>query len=140
MPENIQCSYCGALMNGEDLFCGECGAPRLSLPATPRAASPAAPTSAPPSEYDAGLPAYPAARGVPDGRRTAVKVIAVLAVSAAVGLCGMGMTLAFAARAPELGQAATQDMLVGATVLCFCPGVMALSLAAALWAFVIRRR
>jgi hypothetical protein len=55
-------------------------------------------------------------------------------------LCGLGLILAFFATDPETGQAGSQDMILGSTILCICPGILALALAGALWLFVIRRK
>lgn len=82
-------------------------------------------------------PASP--RTVTQGRRTAARVIAILSAAVAIGLCGLGLILAFFANDPQTGQAGSQDMVVGSGILCFCPGLLALVLAGALWLFVVRR-
>jgi hypothetical protein len=91
-----------------------------------------------PVEYEVLPPATPppVPRGRSEGGRTAAKIIAVLAAVVAVGLCGLGLILAFLAPVEE---ASKPDMLLGSTVLCICPGLLALVLAIVLWA-VARRR
>jgi hypothetical protein len=149
MAESVQCANCGAVLLEEDIFCGECGAPRPSLAATARppepvaAPPPSAPMPATPLSPTPGLPpVQPASRraGVSEGWRTAAIVAAILAVVAAVGLWIAGLLLAFVVPDPELGQAATQDMIVGSSVCCFCPGGLSLAVAIVLWAVVIRRK
>jgi hypothetical protein len=149
MAESGQCANCGAVLLEEDSFCGECGAPRLSPAATARppesaaAPLPSAPMPAPPLPPTPGLPPeQPASRraGVSEGWRRAAIVAAILAAVAAAGLWIAGLLLAFLVPDPELGQAATQDMIVGSSVCCLCPGVLSLAVAIVLWAVVIRRK
>ena len=168
MAESVQCANCGAVLLEEDIFCGECGAPRPMLAATagppepvaaplpsapmPATAGPPGPAAAPlpsapmpatPLPPTPGLPpVQPASRrsGVSEGWRTAAIVVAILAVVAAVGLWIGGLLLAFVVPDPELGQAATQDMIVGSSVCCLCPGVLSVAVAIVLWAVVIRRK
>jgi hypothetical protein len=98
---------------------------------------------APPLPPTPGLPPVrPVSRrgGVSEGWRTAAIIAAILAAVAAAGLWIAGLLLAFLVPDPELGQAATQDMIVGSTICCLCPGVLFLAVAIVLWAVVIRRK
>jgi hypothetical protein len=97
---------------------------------------------APPLPPTPGLPPRPisATGGISQGWRTAATIAAILAAVAAVGLCISGLILVFLVRDPELGQTGTQDMIIGSSVCCLCPGVLALIVAIVLWVFVIRRR
>jgi zinc-ribbon domain len=148
MANPVQCDNCGAMLSDEDIFCGECGTPRPAPAFRPEAAGPAAapppsaPMAAPSLSPAAGPLPQPSSRagGVSQGWRTAAIVVAILAAVAAVGLCISGLILAFLVRDPELGQAGTQDMIIGSSVCCLCPGVLALIVAIVLWVFVIRRK
>jgi hypothetical protein len=135
MAETIFCDNCGAALAPEDEFCGECGAPRPTLT---QGAVPAR-RETPPASYEgvppAALPSTP--RGRSEGRRTAAKIIAILAAVVAVGLCGLGLILAFVTPVQD---ATTQDMLLVSTLFCFCPGALALILALVLWAVAGRRK
>jgi hypothetical protein len=81
MTQPIQCDNCGAVLLKEDLFCGECGAPRPSL-IGPAKTEMADPPAAPPS------PQVEA----PGGSREAVWRVAVivLGITAAI-LCLIGV-------------------------------------------------
>jgi hypothetical protein len=81
MAQPIQCDNCGAVLVEEDVFCGECGAPRPS--ATQPAGAEAPPTPATPP------PPPPEAPG--DSRATAWRVATiVLGITAAI-LCLVGV-------------------------------------------------
>jgi len=135
MAETILCDNCGAALAPEDEFCGECGAPRPTLM---QGAVPAK-RETPPASYEGVPPAAPPAtpRGRSEGGRTAAKIIAILAAVVAVGLCGLGLILAFLTPVQD---ATTQDMLLVSTLFCFCPGVLALILALVLRAVAVRRK
>ena len=137
MAETILCDNCGAALAPEDQFCGECGAPRPTL--TPGAVPAERETSPALAPYEPVPSATPPSvpRGSSEGGRTAAKVIAIIAAVVAVGLCGLGLILAFLA---PVGEASRTDIVVGSTILCLCPGVLALVLALVLWAVVVRRR
>jgi hypothetical protein len=137
MAETILCDNCGATVAPEDQFCGECGAPRTTLIPGPVAAEPEIPPAS--VEYEPAPSATPPSvpRGSSEGGRTAAKVIAILAAVVAVGLCGLGLIIALVT---PVGEASRTDMVVGSTLLCLCPGVLALVLALVLWAVVVRRR
>lgn len=137
MAETVLCDNCGAPLAPEDGFCGECGAPRPTLtaglpPAQPEiSVAPVGPAGAPP------LPALPALpKGPSQAWRTASKVIAILAAVVAVGMCGLGLVVSLV---PVEGYS-RQEMLLASTVACFCPGALALALAAILWFLVARRK
>jgi hypothetical protein len=137
MTETIPCDNCGAPLAAQDEFCGECGAPRPTLT---QGVVPVGGEAPPASvEYEVLPPAAPpsASRRSSGGARTAAKIIAILAAVAAVGLCGLGLIVALVTPVEE---ASRTEMLAGSTILCLCPGTLALILAIVLWAVVIRRR
>jgi hypothetical protein len=76
-------------------------------------------------------------KGPSEGRRTAAKVIAILSAVVSVGLCGLGLIVALITPVQD---ATRQDMLIGSTVMCFCPGVLALAMALVLGLVVVKRK
>jgi hypothetical protein len=137
MAESYTCSSCGALLDPEDQFCGECGAPVAG-------AESASPPGAGPGLASGGPSAATSPPGPPptivQGRRTAALVITVLLAAVAGGLCCLGLFFAFFATDLQAGQAASQDVLVGSGMCCFSPGLLALVLALVLWAVRVRQR
>ena len=139
MAETVLCDNCGAPLAPEDGFCGECGAPRPTLTT---GIAPAGPAMPPPSVEATFTPAPlspptfpPRARS--EGGRTAARVIAILSAVVSMGLCGLGLILALVTPVED---ATRQDMVLGSTLLCFCPGTLALVLAVVLWLVVARRK
>ena len=81
MAQPIQCDNCGAILVEEDVFCGECGAPRPSAAQPAEAEAPPAPDTPPPPP-----PEVPG-----DSRETAWRVVTiVLGIMAAI-LCLVGV-------------------------------------------------
>jgi hypothetical protein len=138
MAETILCDNCGARLAPEDQFCGECGAPRPTL--APGAVPPQVETQPAPVavEYEPVPPTVPSpvSKGSSEGKRTAAKVIAILSVVVAIGLCGSGFILALL-QPTDIDKT---DWLLGTSVCFVCPGLLALVLAVVLWALVVRRK
>lgn len=142
MADIVQCKDCGAILADEDVFCGECGAPRPSPAEAPSDPVPEAPQpkARQPEATPTVRPAVPQPRRAGDGWRIAVTVIVGLSLLAACGLFMLGVLLGFVIPDPDTGQAATESMIYGAGLICFCPGALALILAVVLWAVVLRKK
>ncbi len=168
--EIIECRSCGAVLTKDDLFCGECGAPRpgaeidarLEVSPEPRPEQGEGATEGPPLEdkpeaavETAPPPARGAYRPVPaparpkpaprptspaESWRIVAIIVTVLAVVAACGLIALGVLLGFVIPDPDTGQVAAGPMVSAASWICFCPGALALIVAGVLWAVVLRKR
>ncbi len=132
MAETIQCSNCGAILHEDDLFCGECSAPR-------------APSTAPvdvPDEPQANVPPSPPARRS-DPERAWLVAAAVLG-TIAVLLCVLGI-LAFVLIGiiPAEDVTQTEGWLISATC-CLLPiggaGAVAGIAALVIWWSRLRNR
>ncbi|HNS52221.1 MAG TPA: hypothetical protein PKO09_13690 [Anaerolineae bacterium] len=137
MADTVLCDNCGAPMSPQDGFCGECGAPRPTLTAGTPPAEPETSLDPEVLQSTSPLPSPPALpKGPSQGWRTASTVIAIVAAVAALGMCGLGAVVSLI---PVEGYS-RQEMLLASTVACFCPGTLALVLAAILWFLVVRRK
>ena len=158
MADALECSNCGAILTREDLFCGECGAPRPSSPVGTELVTPDAPPPRVPEPEDlqpsppsGPAPPSPAAhrpipappprpRGISEGWRTVSTIIAFLALSGALVMIVVGILIGFVFLDPDTGQAATEPLILGASLLCFCPSALLIAGAVTLYALVIRRK
>jgi hypothetical protein len=129
MTEQIQCDNCGAVLLEEDVFCGECGAPRPSLAEAtpPEAQEPTVPQSAPSTSPTTGW---------------RVSVI-ILAIVAAI-LCLVGLAAFLLFGLTETEGFTTQENWLFATFCCLLPiagtgGVVAVA-AVGVWLARVRNR
>lgn len=135
MADPIQCTTCGAVLLEDDLFCGECGAPRPApgdamadaiAPETipPVGAIPAAPRPVPPVRSTGGTHA---------GWRMAAYALLGMGVLSLI----MGMVAFFlAGTSPSEGLTTTENWLfpAGCCLLPFAGfGVLAAAVGAAIW-------
>jgi hypothetical protein len=142
VTEPIQCDNCGAVLLEEDVFCGECGAPRPSLAeaAQPVAQEPSAsqPRPAPPPP----TPPQPAGRsGSPTtGWRVSVIILGILA--AVLCLVGFAAFLLFGLTESE-GFTPEENWLF-ATFCCLLPiagtGVILAVASVGVWFTRLRKR
>ena len=151
MADQIQCDNCGAVLGKEDIFCGECGAPRPSAAeaiesaaeepsAVPDPAASVQPlTDVSPTGPGPSLPA--ASSGPSEAAwRPAVIVLIVLGVIA----CLAGL-LGFLLLGSVGGETTTtqEDWLIGA-LCCLLPiggtGALLAAVGAAIWYTRLRRR
>jgi hypothetical protein len=140
MTEPIQCDNCGAVLLEEDLFCGECGAPRPSLTevAQPATHEPSAsqPLPAPP------LAPRPGGRSASPTRGWRVSVI-ILGILAAV-LCLLGTAGFLLFGLTESEGFTTEENWVFATLCCLLPiagsGVILAVAAVGIWFARLRNR
>ena len=136
MAEVMQCEYCGAVLLDTDLFCGECGAPRSSLPTPSEPEAAAAPTV---SEPEAGppptvAPAAPSSRpSSATGWRVAFIVLLVLGVLAC--LAGLLAFILFGAIPGE--ETTVQEDWLYSALCCLLPiggtGLVLLAAGVTIW-------
>jgi hypothetical protein len=121
MPEIVQCENCGAVLAADDVFCGECGAPRpvgsqaIQAAARPQAATETAaraPVTAPPLVSVAHPPAVGNR-----GWRAAFIVLVVLGALAC--LLGLASFLLFGSIPGE--NMTRQEDWLSATLCCLLP-------------------
>lgn len=166
----IECRSCGAVLTKDDLFCGECGAPRpgaeidvpLEVSPEPRPEQGEGATESPLEEdkLEAVVetvppPAQGTYRPIPaparpkqaprptspaEWWRIVAIIVTVLAVVAGCGLIALGVLVGFVIPDPDTGQVAAGTMVSAASWICFCPGALALIVAGVLWAVVLRKR
>jgi hypothetical protein len=142
MTEQIQCDNCGAVLLEEDVFCGECGAPRPSLAEAtpPEAQEPTVPQSPPaPQPPPTPRPAAPSTSPTTGWR---VSVI-ILAIVAAI-LCLVGLAAFLLFGLTETEGFTTQENWLFATFCCLLPiagtgGVVAVA-AVGVWLARVRNR
>jgi hypothetical protein len=151
MAGTVQCENCGALLLEEDVFCGECGAPRATIPEDPTPSEAAAQSPADPSLPLAGgevaqiaateslgdAEAKPASTSVSGWR---VAVTALIAFGALACISGILAFLVFGLIGGETTTAA-EDWLF-ATMCCLLPigGVGAVLVAAGGLVWYLRLR
>jgi hypothetical protein len=134
MAQPIQCENCGAILLKEDVFCGECGAPRPSV------APPSEPVGATPPV--APLPPRPASPPSSSGTGWRVVVI-VLGILAAI-LCLLGLVTFLLFGLTESDVASPTENWLYATFCCLLPiagtgGVMAVA-GLGIWWIRLRNR
>lgn len=143
MAETIQCQDCGAVLLDEDLFCGECGAPRPSTsgePASvPKELLPATGVEAPSSSDS---PLAPAAKRNDARQRWRVGAIVLLVLGVLACVAGLGAFVLFGVT-PSEATTPAEDWLYGG-VCCLLPiggfGTVLVLAAAGMWYSKIRNR
>jgi hypothetical protein len=120
MNQPIQCENCGAVLLEQDLFCGECGAPRpaAAVASEPPASTPPLPVAPPkPVLSPPGPPPAQPARPPETGWRV---VLVALVVLGAIACCA-GLTLFLLAGVGGSDTATAGDAWLTATLLCLLP-------------------
>lgn len=142
MTQPIQCENCGAVLLKEDVFCGECGAPRpeaapgTELPVAPQPA----PVAAKPVALPPPLPTVKPTRSPRNGWRVTAIVLGGLALLCC--LLGIVAFLLFG-MTPTEGYSESENWALSA-VICLLPiagtgGVLAV-IAAIIWRTQLRGR
>jgi hypothetical protein len=139
MAERIQCDNCGAVLAKEDIFCGECGAPRLTLAETATIGQPEPSLPEVPSP-EKSMPTPPARKSPETGWRIAFIVLVVLGVLACVA--GLLAFLVIGSM-PSENTTPTQDWLYSA-LCCLLPiggtGILLAASGGAIWFSRLRNR
>jgi hypothetical protein len=91
MPDVVECENCGAVLSAEDVFCGECGAPRPELPQSDKAGPRPQPAAGTAARVPSAIPPAPPAAQPPmatnRGWRAAFIALVVLgAIACVLGL------------------------------------------------------
>jgi hypothetical protein len=147
MTGQLQCDNCGAVLLEEDLFCGECGAPRPSLAEALEAAEaeqsavveqPVTPAP-PPYTRPRPAPARPS-RSPEAGWRVAVTILIVLGVLA----CIAGLISFFVFGSMESEAATVSEDWLYSGMCCLLPiggaGSVLLAVGGVLWYTRVRKR
>ncbi len=115
MAESIQCDNCGAVLLKEDAFCGECGAPRPSLPPGLEPAEPVEP--------ELPAPVVPQARPAApvDARQRRWRVVTIILGILAAILCLAGIGAFFLLGLTETEGFTTEENWLYATFCCLLP-------------------
>jgi hypothetical protein len=151
MSGTSQCENCGALLVEEDVFCGECGAPRPIVPEQPEPAAqqePPVPQSQfPGPESIPGVPPEPTPAPVPAPAKDSatgwrVTVIALIAIGAVACISGLMAFLLFGSIGGDT-TTVQEDWLFSA-VCCLLPiggaGAILLGAGAIIWYVRLRNR
>jgi hypothetical protein len=137
MPQALQCENCGAVLIKQDLFCGECGAPRPSLPPT----SEPGPVESLPAPSPSVEAPSPTARSSPATSWTiAALVLGLLGVI--LGVVGLAVFLLFGLTGSEV--ASPRENWIYSGFCCLLPiagtgGILAVT-ALAIWLTRVRNR
>jgi hypothetical protein len=137
MADRIQCENCGALVYEEDVFCGECGAPRPEVVAGADAPADVVPSAA-------GSPPEIPQRSTSRGSVTGWQVAAVALLVGAVCLCLSGLASFLLFGMTESEVTTRQEDWLYATFCCLLPlagaGVVLGLAAVGVWYARVRNR
>jgi hypothetical protein len=140
MAEPIQCDNCGAILLEEDIFCGECGAPRPSVLQAPKQPATEPPDAAPPIAT-APSPRTPRPPSSPQtGWRVATIVLGILGTL----LCLLGLSAFLLFGLTESGDFTPEENWLYATFCCLLPiagtGLVLALAGAGIWWARLRNR